>query len=146
MSEKLKVLSPSEYEFNFGPVIFEGYAKGTFIEIDYDEERTADETGADGETAVMVNKGAEKATITVTLMQTSICNAQLTALMNAVTHSPGMVGAIHPIGFRDPNGLTVYAGANAWISKGPDPKFADTPQPRVWKIRVPALKGGEGGN
>lgn len=145
MSERIRVISPKEYELSFGPVIFEGFQKGTFIKFEYDDELTEEERGADDEVAIIV-KGSSMCTMTVTLMQTSICNAQLSVLAALVTDAPGMTGAIHPLKFRDPNGFTAYAAANAWVKKKPDAEFADTPQPREWKIRIAHLKGGEGGN
>lgn len=121
-----------------------GFADGTFIEIEQDSDDFVDVVGTDG--AVTRSKTNDRrATITITLMQSSESNALLSALNNIDRKAKNGAG-VGPCLITDNQGTSLYAGEKSWIAKPPTAGFDKTAGPRAWKIRVASLERFDGSN
>jgi hypothetical protein len=135
----LHTYSGREVIFIFGPIIIEG-GKGPdeFLRIEKETNTAEDEAGVDGEVCLSIDSD-NRHTIILTLMQSSIHNAQLLAMSELLRAAPGGLGAIHPVFVKNPLGAELHAGQNAWIEKPADTAFARKSGSREWRIRVASL-------
>lgn len=141
---KLKVYDPSEVLVQFGAITVEGYADGTFVVIEDDEDAYSMQVGTDGE-AVRSKSNNRGATITITLLQSSSSNDLLSAQHNLDRLSSGGKG-IAPLLIKDNNGLAIYTAETAWIQKRPSAEFAREATSREWVLRTNNLIPIDAGN
>jgi len=66
-------------------------------------------------------------------------NKVLSAMYNADLKSPNGFG-VGPLLIRDTQGVTVFAGTQAWIAKMPKVTFGQKLGNREWTIRVAKLE------
>lgn len=115
-----------------GIKIDSGFAEDSMIKIEPDEKAFTYTVGVDG--SVTRSKTKNKvAKITISLMQSSYVNDQLSALYTLDINAPNGAG-VAPFLLRDINGTTLCAGAHAWIEKTPDQEFARDAKVREWPI------------
>ncbi len=109
----MQTYDPAKLLFSIGGLIIGGYADGTFLEVERDEDAFTKTTGASGETARAKNnhKGGS---ITLTLMSTSLSNDFLTAI--AIADELTGAGVVPCFG-KELNGTTAFASAQCWIKK-----------------------------
>ncbi len=129
---------PDNYSVIFNAIPIEGFAEDDFIDIEFDAEGYQDLIGADGH-VVRYKSCDQRATITFTLMATSPSNKLLSAMYNADIKSPNGLG-VGPLLIRDTQGLTVFAGTQAWIQKMPKSTLGQKLGNKEWKIRVAKLE------
>lgn len=129
---------PDNYSVIFNAIPIEGFAEDDFIDIEFDSEGYQDLIGADGH-VVRYKSCDQRATITFTLMATSPSNKLLSAMYNADIKSPNGLG-VGPLLIRDTQGLTVFAGTQAWIQKMPKSTLGQKLGNKEWKIRVAKLE------
>jgi hypothetical protein len=121
-----------------------GFADGTFIEIVQESDDFVDSIGADGD-VTRSKTNDRRATITLTLMQSSEANALLSALSTLdVTASNG--AGVGPLMIKDNQGTAKYTAEKSWVAKPPDAAFDKTAGPRAWKIRAAKLVRVDGSN
>ncbi len=121
-----------------------GYADGAGIEI---EPMAADFTsvvGADGD-VTRSKTGDRRATIRITLMQSSESNALLSALNNIDKNASNGAG-VGPMLIKDNNGSSLYAAEKSWIAKPPTVVFSPKGEARQWTIECAHLQRFDGGN
>lgn len=120
-----------------------GFADGTFVEVDADEDAYTKKVGADGEvTRSKSNNYAGK--ITVTLDQTSPSNAYLSGL--AVADRINGLGVV-PVLIKDNNsGTTLFASEAGWVMKVPKAGYGKKSEDRAWVIDCAQLVEFIGGN
>lgn len=140
---QLKVYDPSEVLIQFGAITMEGYADGTFVTVDDDEDAYSLQVGTDGE-AVRSKSNNRSGTITLTLLQSSQANTLLSAQHNLDRLSSGGVG-IAPLLIKDNNGLAIYTAETCWIQKRPSAEFAREATAREWVLRTNNLVSVDGG-
>jgi Protein of unknown function (DUF3277) len=133
-----KEYSPDDYSVIFNAIPIEGFAEGECIDIEFDTEGFADEIGTDGH-VVRYKSLDQRATITFTLMATSPSNKLLSAMYNSDIKAPNGIG-VGPLLIRDTQGVTVFAGTQAWIQKMPKVTFGQRLSNREWVIRVAKLE------
>jgi hypothetical protein len=121
-----------------------GYADGEFLSIEQDTDDFTDVVGTDGE-VTRSKTNDRRATITLTLMQSSGGNAVLSALNNLDVNTPGGAG-VGTLLVRDKQGTSLYAASKCWIAKPPTATFGREAGSREWKIRCADLKRLDGGN
>ncbi len=126
------------------PVDAEAYADGEFIKVEKDTDKFTDVSGTGGGVA-RAKQHDDRATVTLTVLQTAAINAVLSTLANLDAETDGGAG-VGPFLLKDRGGLTVYAGSECWIARMPDVTLEKGVTARVWKIRVAKLKPFEGGN
>jgi hypothetical protein len=139
-----KTYNPADVTLSVGGKQISGYANGTFLKIERDEDSWAKDTGADGETCRTKsnNRGGK---ITFTLMQSSASNQVLSALAALDEISGG--GAV-PVMVRDnsPGGKSLYFCEQGWILKPANSEFSKSATTREWVIDTGNLIVNVGGN
>lgn len=140
----LRVYDPSEILIQFGAITVEGYADGTFVTVEDDEDAYSMQVGTDGE-AVRSKSNNRGGTITLSLLQSSAANALLSAQHNLDRLSSGGAG-ISPLLIKDNNGAAIYTAETAWIQKRPSAEYAREATAREWVIRTNNLISLDGGS
>lgn len=126
---------PQKTQVILGAAPVSGFADGTFISIEQDDESFTLRKGADGEVA-RARQSARSATLTLTLMSTSTFNAILSAF-----HATDV---IFPVLVKE--GASIVAAGEAWIEmpaafeRGTDVGDAE------WTIRIAKANFVHGGN
>jgi hypothetical protein len=133
-----KEYSPDDYSVIFNGIPIEGFSEGDVIDVEYDTEGFQDEIGCDGH-VVRYRSCDQRATITFTLMAGSPSNKLLSAMYNADIKSPNGIG-VGPLLIRDTQGVSVFAGSQAWIQKMPKVTLGQKLGNREWVIRVAKLE------
>lgn len=90
-----------------------------------------------------INNNSYDYSVELTLKQTSLTNDALCALEQADKLSNA--GKL-PILIKDLNGTTLFACAQAWIAKGPDPDYGDSLSTRTWRFDTGIAENFVGGN
>lgn len=145
MSGNFHVYDPNEVTVTVcGIPISGGYADDTFVEVDQDTDDFTDVAGVDGD-VTRSKTNDHRATITITLMQSSEANALLSALSNIDKKASNGAG-VGPLLIKDNQGTTLFAGEKSWIAKAPTASFGKQAGPRAWKIRCADLQRFDGGN
>jgi len=139
-----KVYDPKSVVIVFGPVLVTGFADGTFLSVDFNEDAFSLQMGTDGE-GTRSKTNNESATITFTLMQSSQANTLLSALHGLDLLSPSGDGIV-PLLIKDLNGDSLYSAETAWIRKRPTSEFGREAGPREWTIETDNLAAVVGGN
>lgn len=128
----------------FGDVEIDGWAADDFFAIEGEADAFTDEVGVDGE-ITRSKTNDNRATVTVSTMQSSASNAKLSAIHNRDKNTPGGAG-ITNFRFKDMGGETEISAAQAWIMKAPDSTFGRGPNERNWRIRLAKAERTDGGN
>lgn len=139
-----KVYNPKEVVIVFGPIIVTGFADGTFLSVDFNEDAYSLQVGTDGE-GTRSRTNNESATVTFTTMQSSDTNDLLSALHQVDKNTPGGDGIV-PLLIKDLQGSSLYAAETAWIKKAPTSEFGREAGPREWTIETDKLVAFIGSN
>lgn len=123
-----KTYDPDKVIVTFLGIPMSGYADGTFISVERNEDAFALTVGADGETARTRNQN-RSGTITLTLMQSSSSNDTLSAAAAADELTGLGIGAL---AIKDAFGTTLCIAPNAWIKKMPTTEFGKELANREW--------------
>lgn len=126
------------------PVDAEAYADGEFIKLERDTDKFTDVAGTGGGVA-RAKQHDDRATCTLTLLQTSPMNAVLSTLANLDANTDGGQG-VGPFALKDRGGSTAHAASKCWIARMPDVTLEKGVTARQWKIRIAKLNQFEGGN
>lgn len=127
-----------------GAVIDGGFGDGEFLRIEKEADDTVDVAGTGGDVAVSPTND-NRATVTITLLQTSEQNDVLSAIRTAGRATPVGI-AIGPLFVQDRLGRSIWEGAAAWIQKPPVAAFDRAATPREWTLRVAQMDRTDGGN
>lgn len=137
--------SAKEITISFaGALIDGGFGDGEFLRIESEADDTTDVAGTAGDVAVSPNND-DRATVTLTLMQTSEQNDVLSAIRAAGRATPAGV-AIGPLFVADRLGRSLWEGAAAWIQRPPIVSLDRGATSREWVLRVANLRRTDGGN
>ncbi len=139
----LRTYDPVQIAMIFGGPIT-GFADGTFVSVEYNEDLFTLLVGSDGE-ACRSKTNNNSARITFTLGQWSQSNDFLSALMNVDLNSP-LGDGIVPFLLKDLSGTTVLAAEKAWLVKPPTIEYAREPGSREWVAETDFLTFLAGGN
>lgn len=138
----VKTYDPKQVSVIVGGKIMQGFADGTFVMVERDEQAFTKKIGVDGEgtRAKSNNKGGK---VTITLMQSSSSNDDLSAIAAAdELNNSGVV----PILIRDASGRSLYSALTAWVQKQTNGEFAGEVSHREWVIDTDELIMFAGGN
>lgn len=133
---------PAAIHIIFGVIPIEGYADGTFVSVERNEDMFALTVGADGE-GVRAKSNNKSGRITLTLLQSSITNTLLSAAMVADELASDGVG---PFIMTDGNGETLVSAQSCWITKPAKTEFGKEAATREWVLEsdsINILNGGE---
>lgn len=131
MSE-VKVFNPARLSITLNGIPVEGYAAGTFIEIEPLADASSSVSGANGEVVRVIGTDARHE-IRLTLMQTSSGNTLLNTLSRLDKVSCG--GAPILFAMTDLCGLDVFI-AKSWIAKKPTRSYGVEVTDRVWTLHT----------
>ena len=132
----------SQVIVTFNGSVLSGYADGTFVTVEFDEQQWNKVTGADGLTQ-RSKTGNYAGSVTVTLLNGSPSNDVLSSAWNSDRVSNDGSG---PLTVRDLSGNTIWTAKNAWVQQMPSQGFAKDAENREWVLDCDALTGGAGGN
>ena len=122
--------------------IIEGYADGTFINVERNEDAFSLVIGSDG-SGTRTKSNNRSGRMTITLNQSSPSNDILQGLVTADELSGGGIfSALH----KDGSGNTINAAETAWIVKSPSQEFSNESSNREWIIETDNLEAFVGGN
>ena len=124
----VRTYDPKSVILTVGGFPIGGYADGTFINHEYDEDSFAKVTGADGFTsrAKTQNRGSF---LTINLAQTSPSNDTLSGL--ALADQLSNTGVV-PVVLKDILGTTVLFSANGWVRKPANLEYGKEITNREW--------------
>lgn len=124
-----------------------GRDSGEFVNITFEADIYSDQVGADGEVA-RYGTNDDRATVTITLMQTSSGNDVLSTFAERDRQAKlaGTAGAKVTFSLRDLSGRTQFSANNCWIQKLPDSPLGSEIKTRAWTLRAADMKGFIGGN
>lgn len=127
-----------------GALIDGGFGDGEFLRIEPEGDETVDVAGTGGDVAVSPTND-RRATVTITLLQTSEQNDVLSAILTAGRATPQGI-AIGPLFVQDRLGRGLWEGAAGWIQRPPIVTMDRAATPREWILRVAQLERTDGGN
>lgn len=140
----LKKYNPKKINGGWNGVPFLGYMDGTFIEVEFAEDAVTVHVGSQGDVSVVLNAN-RMATVTVTLIQGSPTNDQLSRLVPDARLNSLPTG---PFSMSDLNGTTLVSGKDAFIRKTAKIEFGKTITGRQWVFVIPEAEifVGQGGD
>lgn len=145
MAKDFHTYDAANHTVTFGPIIMEGgFGPDTFIEVSRESPAWSDEVGVDGE-VTRSKTNDDRATATLTLMQSSKNNDLLSAAYNLDKSTKGGTGAV-PFTLVDHGGTTKIDAFEAWLQKSPDQSRARAIGATAWEIRLASIKEFHGGN
>lgn len=114
---KVKTYDPKKVTVIFGPVIMQGFAEGTFINVETQGDGITAIVGCDQEIVRNISPDSILKQITITLLQTSDSNDELSVLHDLdMKTGQGM----YPLAIKDLSGRSVMMSDQAWITKKPN--------------------------
>lgn len=140
----LGTYDPAEVSLVAAGVPVSGFAPGTFITVEYNEDAYSLTVGAAGD-ACRARTNNNSARITFTLLQSSISNPLLSAAHTLDMRSPAGDGVL-PSGIKDNSGTTLIAAENSWIVKYANVEFSNEVTNREWVIETDYLNTLVGSN
>lgn len=132
---------PASIAASFAGVPLAGFADGTFVAVERNNDSFTLMVGAGGEAARSRSRNSS-GKVTFTLMATSATNDLLSAIWRADELSGTGVGAFI---LKDLNGTTLCAANNAWIMKPPKIEFGKEISTREWVIEAESVYMKSGG-
>lgn len=133
---------PRQVQVILGGNPITGYADGTFVEIEFDEQQWNKVTGADGLTSRAKTNNYAGA-VTITLLATSSGNDVLNSIWQRDRRNNN--GAV-PLLIKDSTGRTVWSAEYAWIRQMPTQGFSKETEEREWVLDCANMLGNIGGN
>jgi hypothetical protein len=138
----VRTYDPGEYLISFAGIQLTAIGPDTFIAAARNEEGWTPTVGAGGEVARTRNRNT-MGRVTVTLLQTSPENAQLSAIAQLDAQTGEGIGALF---IKDRIGQTVVHADQAWIVKKPDVTRAKVAGVTEWLFECGSLDTFSGGN
>jgi len=137
----VKTYDPAAVAVSVGGVPISGFADGTFISVERDEDAFSKVVGADGITsrAKSNNRGGN---ITITLAQTSPSNDVLEAL--ALLDENTNTGIV-PVLVKEGTGRAIHFSALAWVRKSATATYAKEIENREWILDMADYTPGNAG-
>ena len=125
-----KTIDPKKVIITFGDQTINGFADGTFLEIEMAEDGIVSVAGADGEVARAINR-SPLASVTITLLQTSESNDYFTA-QHKLDKETGK-GKL-PLMVRDLFGKELLIASQAWVRKPATISRSKEVESREWVL------------
>lgn len=124
----LRTYDPAQVIITVGGIPMSGFADGTFLLVDRDENAFTKVTGADG-TSTRVKSNNRSGTMTLTLKQSSPSNDILSgfAALDEISNA-GVV----PVLIKDLSGNSLFFSATGWVQKFPASEFGKEINNREW--------------
>ena len=138
----LRTYDPKQVAVIIAGQIISGFADGTFVNVERDEDTWSLQVGADVE-ATRAKSNNKSGTLTVTLQQGSPSNAVLAALATAdeLTNT-----GIFSFLIKDNSGNSLHLAETAYIQKPAGSEYGREAGTREWVIRTDNLTTTPAGN
>lgn len=131
----VKNYDPKQVAVIVGGKIISGFADGTFVKVERNEQAFNLKVGVDGEgTRAKSNNRSGK--VTLTLMQSSLSNEVLSGF--AILDETSGKGAV-PLYVNDKSGNSLFTALTAWVQKFADPEYAKEVMTRTWILETDEL-------
>lgn len=137
-----KNYDPARVVVTFAGIPIRGYAEGTFVSLERDEDSFEKSVGAQGD-VTRVRKRNRAGRATITLQQASPTNDELSARVLLDEQTGAGYG---PLMVKDLNGTTLASAAVAWLVRPSSVSFADSAEGREWMIDCAELTLTVGGS
>ena len=124
----------SQVSISVGGIPITGFGEDTMISIEWDNDTTSDKVGVDGEVSASKNNDL-RATVTITLMETSPSNAILTGFYQARQLGTNANGVI-PFNMEDNISGERVTAAEAWVLRPPVTEKGKEVSEREWTMRL----------
>jgi hypothetical protein len=121
-----------------------GFAPGTFIVAERNEDSFNLTIGSDGE-GCRTRTNNKSGRITFTLQQSSVTNVLLSAALLLDENTPAGDGIL-PSGVKDNTGTTLVFAELSWLVKPSNVEYSNEATTREWIIETDNLQMGVGGN
>lgn len=136
-----KLYDPDKIVVTWGPARISGFADGSFVKVERNEDAFKLNVGADGETA-RTRSSNKSGTITITLMQTSSANDMFSSQANLDEETA--LGS-YPLVVKDALGATLCMAPNAWVKKTAAVEYGKEHGNREWVLEADFIKMFVGG-
>lgn len=140
----LGTYDPSQVTLIAAGVPVSGFAEGTFITAERNEDSFNLSVGSDGE-ACRTRTNNRSGRITFTLLQSSISNQLLAAVLNTDEITPAG-DAIAPSMIKDNTGTTLIMAETSWLVRPANVEYANEASNREWIVETDNLVMNIGGN
>lgn len=120
-----------------GVIRVTGWAKDSFIDIEYNSDSSMLHIGCDGEAARAMSTD-DSATIRLRLLQNSPANKVLTILMGLDKFTKN---GVVPILIRDPSNNTIHTSLGVWVKKPPRKVYSGRAEAIEWELETNSLLG-----
>lgn len=141
----MKTYDPRKFDIVFAGIhLNEGVADGTFVVYSSTTPGFSSKVGVDGE-VTRSRQHDRRATVRLTLMQTSEINDRLSAAYEADRQAINGQG-VGSFLIRDRSGTTLVEASRAWISDDPDLNLEQTASSREWLFELADAKATHGSN
>lgn len=132
----LKTFDFKKVSVIIGPHIASGFADGTGIAVEYNEDRFITQVGSDAE-VTRSKSNDNTGTFTLTLQHASKTNDVLSGykLLDDASNA-----GIFPVLIKDLQGNTVAEGTSCWVQSTPSVEFGREAADREWVIATDDLK------
>lgn len=126
-----KNYDPGRIVVSFNGVVIQGFASGTFVKAERDNDSFTKTYGAHGDVA-RVRSRKRGGKVTITLMGISPSNDVLSGFVQ-VDEQVGL-GGVGAIQIEDLQGTTLVHGGNAWVTRPANYEAGDDMSTREWVI------------
>jgi hypothetical protein len=133
----VKSYNPKKVLVSWGEVLFSGFADGEFINAARNNQSVNLAVGSTGAGARAISND-KSGTITVTLLQSSLTNAQLSAA--AIADEAGLDGGVKPFLIKDLSGVDLVKAETAWLQQPAAAPYAREISNREWVFETDALE------
>lgn len=132
----VRSFDPKQVSITYGGKIITGFADGSFITVERNQQAQNLKVGTDGEgTRVKTNDRSGK--VTINLMQSSPSNDDLSSI--AALDELSNDGVL-PFFMNDATGTTIAAAATMWIQKLSNVEFSNEATARQWVLETDDLE------
>lgn len=121
---------PANVKLVVGTTLVEGFAEGSFCNLEFNEDLFSLQVGSDGESA-RSKKNNMSGRLTIRLMPGAAANIPLGIQLNA---DRALGAGIAPFKLTDLSTGTTFSAANSWIVKDPGHDFQTEAQAKEWVI------------
>ncbi len=133
-----KLYDPKQVIVSFKGILISGYADGTFVSAERNNDSFNLTVGSDGE-GVRAKSNDRSGRVTFTLLQSSVANPALSACLLLDENSDNGDG-VGPLTVTDLSGTTVLFAETAWLTKPATASFAREAEDREWVLETDSLE------
>jgi len=126
-------VDPAKIIINCGGANINGFADGTFVNFELDEDEYNTTTGADG-FVTRTKTNNRSGVLTITLLQSSPSNNILQGLYDLDRSTPA--GSPFPVIVKNLLNLELVTSSAAWVQKLPAIEYSKEITNREWMIKV----------